>query len=104
MLNVNTPCSLQYCCRNRRALASHPPHHVLIDILKNVHARTLTFCHRVLFLQGSLRVNPRGDDSPDWLAVYSGANFPGSRNIHILQVLRHAFLPAPFVAGRRDRP
>ena len=56
-----------------------------------------------LLHQGDLRDQPRGDGPPDGIATICGSVVREPHHIHLLQVLRHAFVPAPFLAWRRDR-
>ena len=70
---------------------------------EHAYANALTSCFRRLLRQGRLRTKPRGDGSPYWVAFYRGVGLPGSCDIHIFEVLRHSFVPAPFVVWRRDQ-
>lgn len=48
--------------------------------------------------QGDLRDESRGDDPPDGVTVVGRRAVLEPHSIHLLEVLRHAFVPAPLMA------
>lgn len=53
--------------------------------------------------QGALLKELGGNDPPDWIAHICWSAVRKPDYINRVQVLRHAFVPAPFLARRRAR-
>ena len=82
-----------------------PQHCAILHGIHNTYwyASALTSGTRFLLRQGGLRPKFLRDDSPDWVAFCRGADLPGSRDFNLLEMLRDAFVPAPFLVWCRHR-